>query len=162
MGLALGRREKEDDTLPELKPVDSDRKGGRHRTEPTTAYSAGRDPNQRFGERAPWFGVLDVQRDTLGKAIADGRLCEPPVGAGADKSARSVQDAAAGEGMGTACTRIGERVLAALGKLHGAPVRLELCRDVPYGGVLCALPALIANGLLGRCGASSQSSPGLL
>ena len=27
-------------------------------------------------------------------------------------------------------------------------MRFEVCRDVPYGGVLCALPALIANGLL--------------
>lgn len=91
---------------------------------------------------------LDVKPDTLRKAIADARLCEPPERVGVDKSARSVQDAVAGEGMGTACTRVGERVLAAVGKLQGASVRFEVCRDVPYGGVLCALPALIANGLL--------------
>ena len=29
----------------------------------------------------------------------------------------------------------------------GAPTRFETCRDVSFGGVLCALPALAANGL---------------
>jgi len=29
----------------------------------------------------------------------------------------------------------------------GAVTRFESCRDVPFGGVLCALPALAANGL---------------
>ena len=37
--------------------------------------------------------------------------------------------------------------LAAFGLLDGAPTRFETCRDVPCGGVLCALPALEANGL---------------
>jgi hypothetical protein len=50
--------------------------------------------------------------------------------------------------MGVACTRVVERVLASLGKLCGAPVRFESCVDVPKAGVLCALPALLANGLL--------------
>ena len=50
--------------------------------------------------------------------------------------------------MGVACTRPIERVLAALGKLPGgASTQFESCRDVSYGGVLCALPALAANGL---------------
>src|SRR5208282_3337511 len=31
--------------------------------------------------------------------------------------------------------------------LEGAPTRFETCRDVAFGGVLCALPALAANGL---------------
>ena len=30
---------------------------------------------------------------------------------------------------------------------NGAPTRFETCRDVSFGGVLCALPALAANGL---------------
>ena len=99
--------------------------------------------------RAEVAEELGVKRDTLRKAIADGRLRERPPQAGTDKSTRSVQDAAAGEWLGTACTRIAERVLAALGKLPGgAAVRFDRCRDVPYGGVLCALPALLANGLL--------------
>ena len=50
--------------------------------------------------------------------------------------------------MGVACTRPIERVLASLGKLPGgARAQFESCRDVSYGGVLCALPALAENGL---------------
>lgn len=50
--------------------------------------------------------------------------------------------------MGTACTRVEERVSAAFGQGEGAVVRFEECADVPKGGVLCAIPALIANGLV--------------
>jgi hypothetical protein len=65
-----------------------------------------------------------------------------------DKSTRSDRDRAAGEEMGIACTRPIERVMAAVGKLPGgASMQFEPCRDVAYGGVLCALPALVANGL---------------
>jgi len=94
---------------------------------------------------------LAVRYDTLRKAINQGRLHElraaagiPPAAA-SDKSQRSVTDATAE--MGVACTRPEERVLAAMGMLSGAPTRFEKCRDVSFGGVLCALPALIANGL---------------
>lgn len=52
--------------------------------------------------------------------------------------------------MGT--TRSLERVLAAMGKLNGAPITFELVDDVPQGGVLCALPALLAQGLLRHTG----------
>jgi len=93
---------------------------------------------------------LAVKYDTLRKAVQQGRLQEPAKSAGAavasDKSQRSAEDAVAE--MGTACTRPAERVLAALGMLDGAPTRFEPCRDVSYGGVLCALPALTENGLL--------------
>jgi len=37
----------------------------------------------------------------------------------------------------------------ALGALNGATTQFEHCRGVPFGGVLCALGALLANGLLG-------------
>jgi hypothetical protein len=57
-------------------------------------------------------------------------------------------DAQAAEGMGTACTRVEERTLAAFGICDGAPVRFEPCLDVHKGGVLCALPSLMMNGLL--------------
>jgi len=98
---------------------------------------------------------LGIKTDTLRKAIAAGRLHEPAkseLGAAAssvsNKSERSAEDAAAGEQMGTACTRSLERVCAAMGLLpEGAPTRFEPCRDVSFGGVLCALPALIQNGL---------------
>ena len=97
---------------------------------------------------------LGVPADTLRRAVWDGRLKrkddgEDEGGAGSDKSQRSVEDAVAGEGMGTGCTRAGERMLAALGALDGAAVRFEHARQVPFGGVLCALGALLANGLLG-------------
>ena len=38
--------------------------------------------------------------------------------------------------------------MAAMGQLDGAPIEFELADDVPQGGVLCALPALLAFGLL--------------
>jgi hypothetical protein len=94
---------------------------------------------------------LKIKRDTLRKAINDGRLKEPAkkkFESATNKSERTVVDAAAAEGMGTACTRVEERISTAFGVCEGAPVRFESCLDVPNGGVLCALPALLANGLL--------------
>jgi transposase len=104
---------------------------------------------------------LNLKLDTLRKAIQQGRLTEPgslgrerPASEESpapqpttttDKSTRAIADAAAE--MGTACTRPDERVLAAFGLLDGAPTRFESCRDVSFGGVLCALPALAENGL---------------
>jgi transposase len=104
---------------------------------------------------------LGLKLDTLRKAIQQGRLAKPlPLQPGesapekapvpqpptaSDKSMRAVEDATAE--MGTACTRPDERVLAAFGLLDGAPTRFETCRDVSFGGVLCALPALAENGL---------------
>jgi hypothetical protein len=104
---------------------------------------------------------LNLKLDTLRKAIQQGRLIEPgslkrerPASEESptpqpttttDRSARAIADAAAE--MGTACTRPDERVLAAFGLLDGAPTRFESCRDVSFGGVLCALPALAENGL---------------
>jgi hypothetical protein len=104
---------------------------------------------------------LGLKVDTLRKAIQQGRLTEAsplvpgepapenapaaPSPTATDKSTRAVADAAAE--MGTACTRPEERVLAAFGLLDGAPTRFETCRDVSFGGVLCALPALAENGL---------------
>ena len=92
---------------------------------------------------------LNVKYDTLRKAIAAGRLSEPGSQAAViSKSSRTVVDKAASEGMGVACTRVDERVLASLGKSMGAAARFETCLDVPKGGVLCSIPALLANGLL--------------
>ncbi len=92
---------------------------------------------------------LNVKYDTLRKAINDGRLKEiGPVNVTATKSARTVADEQAAEGMGTACTRVAERVYASFGACDGASIVFEACLDVPKGGVLCALPALLSNGLL--------------
>lgn len=104
---------------------------------------------------------LDLKPDTFRKAIQQGRLLNPrpplpgeltvettpgPQPADAtDRSTRAALDAAAE--LGTACTRPVERVMAAVGLLNEAPTRFEACRDVSFGGVLCALPALTENGL---------------
>lgn len=50
--------------------------------------------------------------------------------------------------LGVATTRLDERLLASLGKLQAASIRFEAVQDVPKGGVLCALPALLVLGLL--------------
>ena len=50
--------------------------------------------------------------------------------------------------MGIATTRTLERVAAALGLLDRAPLQFHCADDIPNGGVLCALPALLAIGLL--------------
>lgn len=92
---------------------------------------------------------LSVRYDTLRKAIKDCRLEGIKASdACVSKSSRTVVDAAAADEMGTACIRVGERVLASLGKGLGASIRFETCLDVPKGGVLCALPILLVNGLL--------------
>ncbi len=59
---------------------------------------------------------------------------------------RSVTDGTTPMGIGT--TRELERVCAAMGMLDAAPLRFESADDLPNGGTLCALPALLAFGLL--------------
>jgi hypothetical protein len=50
--------------------------------------------------------------------------------------------------MGNAATRSLERVAAAMGALESVPIEFQLTCDVAQGGVLLALPALLAAGLL--------------
>jgi len=52
--------------------------------------------------------------------------------------------------MGTACTQVTERIGASFGLVNGVSTNFEHCLDVPNGGVLCALPALLENGLLSK------------
>jgi transposase len=93
-------------------------------------FAAGKPPKEVAKE-------LDIKYDTLRKAILQGRVGKP---------LRIEQVEAE---MGNGCTRPVERVAAAFGLLPGgAKERFEPCRDVSFGGVICALPALIANGLL--------------
>ena len=54
--------------------------------------------------------------------------------------------------MGYGATRTLERVAAAMGALEAAPLVFEAARDIPEGGVLLALPALLAVGLLRHSG----------
>lgn len=92
---------------------------------------------------------LEIAYSTLSKAIQDGRLHQPEHSlSGTTKSGRTLVDAAVATGMGTACTRTSERILCAVGDLSGAKTRFEACCDIPHGGVICALPALLGNGLL--------------
>jgi hypothetical protein len=50
--------------------------------------------------------------------------------------------------MGVATTRTMDRIAAAMGMLDGAKITFEQADDIPNGGVLCALPALLSIGLL--------------
>ena len=50
--------------------------------------------------------------------------------------------------MGVATTRPMDRIAAAMGELEKADIVFENADDIPNGGVLCALPALLAIGLL--------------
>ena len=96
---------------------------------------------------------LNISYETISKAVQQGRLlemAEPHSDAEtvifSHKSNRSEADSETA--MGMACTRPVERVLAATGELpNGASIRFESCKDVSFGGVLCALPALGQNGL---------------
>ena len=104
----------------------------------------------RGAERDEVARTLDVKYDTLRKAINDGRLNEPEVKNPCitTLSERSFADDNAASGMGTACTRTADRLFAAVGILNGAPMQFKNALDVLNGGVLCALPALLGNGLL--------------
>ena len=87
--------------------------------------------------------ATDTRPPAEARAAARGQR-ESPLGP-LRTSRNSLEDAAAP--MGIACTRPLERVAAALGLLDGAPTEFQVCRDVSFGGVLCALPALTQNGL---------------
>lgn len=62
------------------------------------------------------------------------------------KSERSQADSQGPFGVATLRTL--DRVAAAVGMIGAAPLEFESVDDVPMGGVLCALPALLALGLL--------------
>jgi transposase len=92
---------------------------------------------------------MGIRYDTVRKAITDGRLRQPVrQEAATSKSSRDVVDTHAADSIGTACTRVEERVLASFGISDGALIRFESSLDVPHGGVLCALPSLLVNGVL--------------
>jgi hypothetical protein len=60
--------------------------------------------------------------------------------------------------MGYAATRTLERVAAAMGQLESAPVEFQAVQDIPQGGVLLAVPALLSMGLM-RYSAEFYSLP---
>lgn len=112
------------------------------------------DCRRRLAEGQPRAAVaaaVSIKRATLDKAIQQGRLpspARPPrTGPPSTRTERAAVDLAAAADLGMACVRVEERTLAACGLLAGAEPRFEACVDVERGGVLCALPALVANGL---------------
>lgn len=97
-----------------------------------------------------------INESTLRKALKRNAIpqlpCMPDEGLSKpvviSKSERSRVDAEAASAMGTACTRADERVAAAMGLADSATARFEAGHDVHMAGLLTALPALCANGLL--------------
>lgn len=63
-------------------------------------------------------------------------------------SKRNELDLLASEVLGVAATRVGQRTMAAFGKIETTPLEFESCQSLPYGGVLLMIPFLIQNGLL--------------
>ncbi len=103
-----------------------------------------------IGEVARQAGISEsVLRKAIrrGRIPTSGRSLPKRAGLATTKSERGQLDAAAADGMGTACTRADERIMAALGVIDGATTRFEACKDVAFGGLLAGLPVLCANGL---------------
>jgi transposase len=95
-------------------------------------------------EAAKEFGI---DYSTFSKAISSKRLIEPEQEnrTSTTQSQRALEDAQAAEEMGTACTQVGKRIAASFGLINGVETKFRKCLDVPNGGVLCALPALLEN-----------------
>ena len=94
---------------------------------------------------------LGIKGDTLSKAVRAGRL-HVPLAKGScalvvsTKSERSALDSAAPMGVGA--SNVDARVAASVGGLNAVLPQFQAAVDVPRGGVLFALPALLAVGLL--------------
>lgn len=102
---------------------------------------------------------VNINESTLRKALQRQDIPRLPESVGDDskksgstKTERSRADAEAANGMGTACTRADERVAAAMGLAECATARFEPGCDIQMAGLLAALPALCANGLLSGLG----------
>jgi len=79
--------------------------------------------------------------------------------AASSKSERAVVDCAASMGRGATATL--ERLAASLGQLEEAAPRFAAALDIPKGGVLLALPALLVSGLLRSAGQYFRLPKGL-
>ncbi len=98
---------------------------------------------------------VDVKAPTIRKGIQNGKLKRKQKsesgkdsGKTTTKSQRNTEDNKPGAGL--ACTRETDRFLASVGKLGQAAPNFESATDVRSAGVLFALPALLANGLLAK------------
>lgn len=90
---------------------------------------------------------LSVSCDVIRKAVKDGRLrmSQSVRESAMTRTERSAQDADCELGVG--CVRTTERILASIGGIKGTGTEFGKNCDIENGGVLCALPALIENGL---------------
>ena len=104
--------------------------------------------------RAEVSAELQIKADTLRKALKDGRLTSATRltdTAGtmpSNQSERTQEDAQAGEQIGVGATNSPDRAAAAMGLINGVKSQFQACPDVPMVGLLCALPSILANGLL--------------
>jgi len=93
---------------------------------------------------------LEIKHNTLYKATRAGKLHSSSKKESdaleCSKSARCEEDRAAPMGVGA--TQVAARVAASKGELQAVSPHFEKALDVPNGGVLLALPALLAIGLL--------------
>ena len=106
---------------------------------------------------------LGILANTLHKAIRAGRLRpgkkDPSRDElGSTKSQRALADVQTP--LGRATTRSLDRVAASVGMLNGAAIEFERVQDVPDGGVLLALPALLVLGLLSKSRENFSMSEG--
>jgi hypothetical protein len=121
---------------------------GRHKFTPAKQAEAQRLLEQGRAIRAA-ATALGVSEAILRHALHRGELRRPqpaPLPAGIGPRQRSDRDTRPRGGI--AVHRAGDRVLAATGGLAEAAPRFEAAEGVRGAGVLCALPALLHQGLL--------------
>jgi len=105
------------------------------------------------GETIPRVAAeLGITIDTLSKAVRAGRLHVAVVKESCPlvSSTKSARDSEAP--MGVAASNVPARVAASVGGLSAVAPQFRSAVDVPRGGVLFALPALLAVGLLEGAG----------
>ena len=70
---------------------------------------------------------------------------------------RAARDLGAADGLGMACERVMERTIGLMLSGTHAESRFEACRGIRCGGVLAAVPGLVAQGLFSREGELSAA-----
>lgn len=102
---------------------------------------------------------LSISYDVIRKAVKDGRLhlCGQSNSHGTTRTERSIEDAE--NSFGVACVRTVDRILASTGIISQASPQFDNNKDIENAGILCALPALIENGLF-RYLSSTFTLPG--
>src|SRR5207253_8405728 len=125
----------------------------------SAAVTGGRTKGSGSSPGTGDFGQHAAQGHSC-RAFVAAKKNEPAGSALSSKSERSQVDSQAP--MGNATTRSLERVAAAMGALESAPVQFQPTCDVTRGGVLLALPALLAVGLLHYTPEMYQFTQGIL